>query len=135
MRDIFRAIATLIIWGAAAGISVTSLVMSEAAAVWIVLISLIAAASATAKVWHEASELPAAAVNVEQAYGKAKRTEADAVNRLGMMLDMFDEDERREIKDRLREKILREASYGGDGELPADAESLESLLATQRRRR
>lgn len=134
MRDIFRAIATLIIWGAAAGISVTSLVMAETSAVFIVLISLIAAASATSKVWHEASEQPAA-INVEQNYGKAKRTEADAINRLSMMLDMFDEDERREIKDRLREKILREASTGGDGELPADAESLESLLATQRRRR
>lgn len=135
MRDIFRAIATLIIWGAAAGISVTSLVMAETSAVWIVLISLIAAAAATSKVWHDGSDQPAAAFNVEQTYGKAKRTEADAINRLSMMLDMFDEDERREIKDRLREKILREASTGGDGELPADAESLESLLATQRRRR
>jgi hypothetical protein len=97
------------------------------------LISLLAAAIATSEVWKQQHSAPV--IEVERTMGKAKRTEADAVQRLGMMLDLFDEDERREIKDRLREKILRESSYGGDGELPADAESLESLLSSQRRSR
>jgi hypothetical protein len=132
-KDITRLIATLIVWGAASGISVTSLVMAEASAVWICLIALLAAAIATSELWKQQHSEPV--IEIERTMGKAKRTEADAVQRLGMMLDLFDEDERREIKDRLREKILRESSYGGDGELPADAESLESLLSSQRRSR
>ncbi len=59
---------------------------------------------------------------------KAKRQGAD---KLALLMDLLDEDERAAFKARLMDEVLAEAGSGSDGELPYDAESLEALLGDQ----
>jgi hypothetical protein len=57
---------------------------------------------------------------------KNKRGSTDAMSAL---MELMDEDERQEFKERLKQRMLDNVSRGSiDGELPLDSESLESLL-------
>jgi hypothetical protein len=58
---------------------------------------------------------------------KSKRQAGD---KLSLLMEIMDDDERKEFKERLKQQVLEETAYGSDGELPYGGETLESLMDT-----
>jgi hypothetical protein len=63
-------------------------------------------------------------------YEKAKRQPGDTNTKLALLLELMDEDEREAFKETLKRRVLDDMT-SGDGELLADAATLESLLSDQ----
>lgn len=68
-----------------------------------------------------------AAMKLEQ--DKNKRQPAD---RLALLMELLDEDERAAFKEALQARALDDMRLGGDGELPADEQTLSELLRGSR---
>ena len=81
------------------------------------LLPLLIALAGTVLVWI----LP---VNLGTQTEKTKRQAGD---RLELLLDLLDEDERAALRDTLRQRLADEVADGSDGELPYDADTLEAM--------
>ena len=57
--------------------------------------------------------------------GKAKRGTGDM---MALLMELMDEDERAAFKQKLQARVLRDAGYGEDGEIPDERVSLETLM-------
>ena len=95
----------------------------------ITLVPLVLAMIGTAIIWttdSEKSESSSEKVTVE-ALEKAKR-EGKSTDRLALLLELMDEDERSAFKESLKQGVLADMGYHGDGESPFNYDTLESLL-------
>lgn len=70
-----------------------------------------------------------AALTAERAKGKRQPQD-----KLSMLMDILDEDERAAFKDLLKQRVLEDMGRAADGELPADDESLAALLDAEHTR-
>ncbi len=96
---------------------------------WALALPLVIALLATIAILYGERLLgPAASREKAETSEKAKRQGAD---KLALLMDLLDEDERAAFKARLMDEVLAEAGSGSDGELPYDADSLEALLGDQ----
>lgn len=86
------------------------------------LVTVIAALIGTVMVWAES------AITARRMYPKSGEKAKHNDDRLALLLDMMDADERAAFKETLKRRVLEDDAPGGDGELPYDAESLSALL-------
>lgn len=111
--------ATVVIWLTLAFIATMGLVFGPGADLPIsdvLLIGFMGAAAATIAIWLITAFTDDKGESAEQkgALAKAKRSEAD---RLALLLELMDEDERSAFKDRLKREVLAGARLGNDGEI------------------
>lgn len=87
------------------------------------LVTVIAALIGTVMVWAEP------AITARRTHPKSgEKAKHNPGDRLTLLLDMMDAEERAAFKETLKRRVLEDYSPGGDGELPYDAESLSALL-------
>jgi hypothetical protein len=131
-KDKAKMIATIAMW--LMGIVITVSAMSrdflgtpipEQNMVWLAISPLVIAVLGTFMLWV-VPELDSteAASKTEQSIGKAKRQQGD---KLSLLLELMDDDERQAFKQLLKQQVLEETGYA-DGELPYGGDTLESLL-------
>ena len=129
---------TTIMWGAATGvIAIVAAHTSSGDMPLVVVMAMLMALVGTIVMWG----LPEIARIVEarnpgvESGGKAKRQQGD---KLALLMEMMDEGEREAFKRKLQRQVLDDAGYHDaydDGELPVDADTLESLLDEDHLRR
>lgn len=88
---------------------------------------IMAAMMATLYIWtmqtrHE-ERLAQSAHNDEQ-----EKSKHQAGDKLALLMQIMDDEERKALKERLTRQVLEEAAFQDDGELHYDSETLESLL-------
>jgi hypothetical protein len=134
MVTLWKVVATITAWFLLAGISITALIVSGDArfsgdVTAIILVPLVIGLFVTMAIWlaGESDKHEAAAVTD---YEKAKRQPGDANTKLRLLLELMDDDEREAFKETLKRRVLDDMT-SGDGELLADAATLESLLSDQ----
>lgn len=87
------------------------------------LMTIIAALIGTVMVWAEP------AITARRTHPKSgEKAKHNPGDRLALLLDMMDADERAAFKETLKRRVLADYAPGGDGELPYDAESLSAFL-------
>lgn len=138
-KDKAKMIATIAMWVMAIVISISGMsqdflgtAIPENNMVWLAIAPLVIAVMGTFMIWviPELDSNQAAASN-DESTGKAKRQHGD---KLSLLLEMMDEDERAAFKHLLKQQVLEEHRYA-DGELPYNGDSLESLLTEDSNRR
>jgi hypothetical protein len=132
MDTFWKMVTTITAWILLAGISITALIVSGDArfsgdVTAVTLMPLIIGFLVTLVVWvggdSKGQARPAD-------YEKAKRQPGDANTKLALLLELMDDDEREAFKETLKRRVLDDMT-SGDGELLADAATLESLLSDQ----
>lgn len=90
---------------------------------------LVLAMIGTAIIWTTDSDKAEAetAQTTAEALEKAKR-EGRSTDRLSLLLELMDDDERVAFKESLKQGVLSDIGYHGDGESPFNYDTLESLL-------
>ena len=121
-------ITTILIWAICAGLSITALLMGQDE----IVAQMAAALLATVVVWlfgtyniqrehrHRNEDHPGSADK-----GKNRSSRED---RMQLLLDLMDEEERAIFKETLKRRVLEESMPTNDGELPYDVTTMESLL-------
>ncbi len=128
-----KTVATIAAWGMLGLIGMMAVIdNSSFSGMWVALGAMAAALVATFFIWvlSEAVKKPAAGqsgqqrVISERDVSKAKRQPGD---RLSMLLELMDEDEREAFKETLKQRLLDDMSLNDDGELGYRT-TLEDLL-------
>ncbi len=120
----WRAVVSILIWLAATGIVITGFIMTPESAIWILIVTMIAAGTTTATMWESSKSGAGASAASEASADKAKR-ESTQTDKLALLMELMDEDERATFKKGLMDQVLRERGLSRDGELPIDAEYFE----------
>ena len=87
---------------------------------WLFVLSTVIAFLLTALLWV----LPV----ITETYDSREKAKRQPADRLALLKELMDEDELAAFKDALKQRML-ESVTRGDGELPYDAEALESLVS------
>lgn len=131
-RNDFKVFLTVVMWVVALVITFSGLAgqfvgnpIAESRQVWYVIAPLVTVVLASLIMWVAPEEAEAKlAQQAAESDRKNKRQEGDS---LAMLLDLMDEDERRDFIERLKERALDNLGVN-DGELPDTGETLEALL-------
>ena len=132
-----KTVTTLFMWLMLSAIAIISIDTPGGDSAWVAIVAMIAAVVGTFFIWV-ASELikqEAAEKSQQQAqsYEKAKRGSGSAGDKLALLLEMMDYDEREAFKETLKRRVLDDASVGNDGEINYEGVSLGALLDDQSR--
>lgn len=137
MGNFWRAVVTAFIWLMCAIMGTVSVSAGGFGGEWVVVPVLIAALIATAIVWvSEALTANAQARSSERLFReaggaspreKAKRDSRSDSDRIALLLEMMDADEREEFKNILKRRVLQDTHLSDDGEFFAET-SLKSLM-------
>ena len=65
---------------------------------------------------------------LQSSQAEQEKSKRQANEKLAMLMELMDEDERQAFKARLERQVLAEIGTAGDGELPHGSETLESLM-------
>jgi len=136
MNDFWKMITTAIIWTICGGIILAMTIQGVAnnvAANWVLVLPLLAAVLTTLVIWAAGQGGTQSREAALRESGKAKRLNLTRDDKMAMLMDMMDEDERAAFKAALARKLLDDDRddnpFAEDGELP-----LGELLDEQRRR-
>jgi hypothetical protein len=139
-NSLAKAVSTIMMWIMLSAVSIVALTDNTSAhgdVTALVIVPLIIALIGTFLLWG----LPEIPKNnqmldrqSDEGEGKAKRQQGD---KLALLMEMMDEDERQAFKAALQQRLLQESGNMAydDGELPYGAETLESLLDDDQLRR
>lgn len=128
-----KTVATVAIWGALALIGMMAVIdNSSVTGMWVALGAMFTALVATFAIWviAEAVKKPAPRKSSRdisddlRAAEKAKRQPGD---RLSLLLELMDEDERQAFKETLKQRIMDDMRFNDEGELDYHT-TLEDLL-------
>ena len=70
----------------------------------------------------------------ESTHADSSKTKRQGVDKLSLLLELMDDEERAAFKKRLERQVLEEANVGEDGELPDEGNTLESLFYEEGKR-
>jgi hypothetical protein len=99
--------------------------IAEGHRVWYVLAPMITVVLTSLMMWGVPEQAwTEKTLETSQSDQKAKRQQGD---KLALLLELMDDDERQAFKQLLKQQVLEETGYA-DGELPYADETLESLL-------
>jgi hypothetical protein len=141
-NSLAKAVSTIMMWILLSTISILALVadsettnhmVSHDGLVPLVIVPIIIALIGTFVIWGlpeimKDKDTLKLGGQLDESGGKAKRKQGD---KLALLMEMMDEDERQAFKTALQQRLLQETTANtayDDGELPYDAETLESLL-------
>lgn len=128
-----KTVATIAAWGMLGLIGMMAVIdNSSYSGMWVALGAMVTALAATFFIWVLSEAVRKPAVNQpgqqrtasENDIAKAKRQPGD---RLSMLLELMDEDEREAFKETLKQRLLDDMSLNDDGELGYRT-TLEDLL-------
>ena len=92
---------------------------------WPFVLPILVAFLGTLIIWT--TQLPRERYNKQSAQGQEK-PKREAGDMMALLMELMDEDERAAFKQKLQERVLRDAGYGEDGEIPDQRVSLETLM-------
>ena len=133
MGDIGKTLSTIAVWAALGLIAMMAVIdNSSMTGMWVALGAMLTALAATVVIWvvAEAVKKPNAPKSARQlgddlrAAEKAKRQPGD---RLNLLLELMDDDEREAFKETLKQRIMDDMRLNDEGELDYHT-TLEDLL-------
>lgn len=122
-KSLFRAFTSIIIWALCTGIAITAIDDSNT---WAVIVALGAAMMSTLFIWSEDSDDRQASDEKTANVGKAKRGGDPQAEKMRLLMELMDDDERQAFKETLKAQLLRDSRHLVDGELPYDAELFDA---------